>query len=371
MPAANRSINSSVSEAMARPQFHSLTVKDVRKETDAATSVAFEVPEELAEAFSFIQGQYLTLRGEVDGQDLRRPYSVCVTPASGELRVCVKRLPGGRFSGYVNDNLKAGDRLEVLPPMGRFHAPLEADSAKRYLFIAAGSGITPVISNIATILAGEPEARITLIYGNRRQRDIIFQGVLADLKDRYMARLRIYHVLSDEEAMSPLFSGLLDEAKIAELATALTDVDQLDWAFICGPGPVMDGGRAALEGLGMPAERIKIESFGERPHASALETAPAEAGEGAEVEVLLNGVRSHITVPYSGQAVLDAAQAAGLDVPFACKGGVCCTCKARLIEGEVTMDVVYGLEPDEIEAGYILTCQSHPKTDKLVVDYDG
>ena len=356
---------------MARPQFHSLTVSDVRKETDGATSVAFIVPGDLAETYAFTQGQYLTLRAEIDGHDLRRPYSVCVAPDAGELRVCVKKLPGGRFSGFVNDNLKAGDRLEVMPPMGRFHAPLEAGEAKRYLFIAAGSGITPVISNIATILAVEPEAEVTLIYGNRRQRDIIFAGALADLKDRFIERLRIFHVLSDEEAATELFTGLLDEAKISELVTRLTDVARLDWVFICGPGPVMDGGKAALEKLGLAPERIKIESFGERPHAGALKAEPVDEGDAAKVDIVYRGIKTRIAVPRRGTAILDAAHAAGLDVPFACKGGVCCTCKARLIEGEVSMDVVYGLEPDEIEAGYILTCQSHPKTDKLVVDYDG
>ena len=356
---------------MARPQFHTLTVSDVRKETEGATSVAFAVPGDLAEAYRFTQGQYLTLRTEVDGHDLRRPYSVCVAPDAGELRVCVKKLPGGRFSGFVNDNLQAGDKIDVMAPMGRFHAPLEAGEPKSYLFIAAGSGITPVISNIATILAAEPAAEVTLIYGNRRQRDIIFLGALADLKDRFIDRLRIFHVLSDEAASTELFSGLLTQDKIAELATRLVDLENLDWAFICGPGPVMDGGKAALEGLGMAPDRIKIESFGDRPHASALDSEPEDSGDAAEVDIVYRGRRTQIAVPRSGTAILDAAHAAGIDVPFACKGGVCCTCKAKLIEGEVSMDVVYGLEPDEIAAGYILTCQSHPTTEKLVVDYDG
>ncbi|MGI9465057.1 MAG: 1,2-phenylacetyl-CoA epoxidase subunit PaaE [Aestuariivirgaceae bacterium] len=358
---------------MPRPQFHTLTVKEVRKETDAATSVAFAVPDDLAEAYRFTQGQYLTLRAEVGGHELRRPYSVCVTPDAGELRVCVKKLPGGRFSGFVNDDLKAGDSLDVMPPMGRFHAPLNGSKGKHYLFIAAGSGITPVISNIATVLAAEPSSAITLIYGNRRQRDIIFQGALADLKDRYLDRLSIFHVLSDEAAGTELFSGMLDEAKISELTAQLVGIDRLDWAFICGPGPVMDGGKAALIGAGLAEERIKIESFGDRPFASALAapSEPVDETRAAEVEIVLRGLRSKIAVPYSGAAILDTAQSAGIDVPFSCKGGVCCTCKAKLVEGEVEMDVVYGLEPDEIEAGYILTCQSHPKTDKLIVDYDG
>ncbi len=359
---------------MPRPEFHTLTVKEVRKETDDATSVAISVPDALRGAYTFTQGQYLTLRATVDGQELRRPYSICVAPDSGELRVCVKRLHEGRFSGYVNDVLEAGDAIDVMGPMGRFHAPLEPDAVKSYLFIAGGSGITPVISNIRTILAAEPKSRVTLIYGNRRGRDIIFREALADLKDLHLSRLQVFHVLSDEIPDIPLFAGMLTEDKISELASRLCDVGQLDWAFICGPGPVMDGGKAALLALGMADERIKIESFGERPVAGDLKPSSADVeidGRRAEVDVILRGVRTRIAVPFQGPPILDVAHDAKVDVPFACKGGVCCTCRARLIEGAVEMDIVYGLEPDEIEAGYILTCQSHPTTDKVVVDYDG
>jgi ring-1,2-phenylacetyl-CoA epoxidase subunit PaaE len=360
---------------MPRPEFHTLTVKEVRKETDDATSVAFVVPEELSEAFKFTQGQYLTLRATVNGEELRRPYSVCVAPDSGELRVCVKRLHEGRFSSFVNDVLKVGDTIDVMAPIGRFHAPLEPSAAKSYLFIAGGSGITPVISNIRTILTKEPESEITLIYGNRRGRDIIFREALADLKDLYLSRLQVFHVLSDEIPDIPLFAGMLTEEKIDELVSTLCDVSDLDWAFICGPGPVMDGGKAALKSIGMPEDRIKIESFGERPVAGDVKAKGngAAVGDGrmAEVDVILRGLRTRISVPFEGAPILDVAHEAKVDVPFACKGGVCCTCRAKLIEGEVDMDIVYGLEPDEIEAGYILTCQSHPKTDKVVVDYDG
>ncbi len=360
---------------MPRPEFHSLTVREVRKETDDATSVAFTVPGDLAEAYRFTQGQYLTLRATVNGEELRRPYSVCVAPDSGELRVCVKRLQEGRFSGYINDVLKAGDALDVMGPMGRFNAPLEPDGAKSYLFIAGGSGITPVISNIRTIMASEPKSAVTLIYGNRRGRDIIFREALDDLKDLYLSRLQVFHVLSDEIPDIPLFAGMLTEEKISELVSTLCDVGGIDWAFICGPGPVMDGGKAALLALGIPEDRIRIESFGERPVAGTLRPggngAAKPDGRKAEVDVILRGIRTRIAVPFQGAPILDVAHDAKIDVPFACKGGVCCTCRARLVEGEVDMDIVYGLEPDEIEAGYILTCQSHPKTDKVVVDYDG
>ena len=360
---------------MARPEFHSLAVNEVRKETDEATSVSFSVPDALADAYRFTQGQYLTLRATVNGEELRRPYSVCVAPDSGDLRVCVKRLHEGRFSSFVNDVLQAGDKIDVMGPMGRFNAPLEGDAATTYLFIAGGSGITPVMSNIRTILAAEPASQITLIYGNRRGRDIIFREALSDLKDLYLERLRIFHVLSDETPETPLFGGMLSQDKISELVQALVDVKSLDWAFICGPGPVMDGGKAALTELGMSPEQIKIESFGERPVARDVKpkvNGAAAPGENmAKVEVVFRGLRTQISVPFEGAAILDVAHEAKIDVPFACKGGVCCTCRAKLIEGEVDMDIVYGLEPDEIEAGYILTCQSHPKTAKVVVDYDG
>ncbi|MEM8686529.1 MAG: 2Fe-2S iron-sulfur cluster-binding protein [Pseudomonadota bacterium] len=361
---------------MPRPEFHELLVADVRKETDDATSVAFHVPDALAENYRFTQGQYLTLRTEVDGEDLRRPYSVCVSPDKGELRVCVKKIPLGRFSSFVNDNLKAGDRLSVLPPMGRFHAPIEAEGEKTYVLFAGGSGITPVISIIETVLAREPLAKVTLFYGNRATGDIIFRERLSDLKDAYLGRLRVFHVLSDEVPEVPLFGGMMTQNKVVDLVTSLTDPLNVDWFFICGPGPMMDGAKAALEELGVEPGRIKIESFGSRPVAAngkapTSASQPEETDEAADVEVIYQGMRKKIRVPFKGVPILDKAHEAKIDVPYACKGGVCCTCKAKLVEGQVDMDIVYGLEPDEIEAGYILTCQSHPTTDKLVIDYDG
>lgn len=359
---------------MSKRQFHCLEVVDVRRETERATSIAFAVPEALAQTFAFKAGQYLTLRAEIGGETLRRPYSVCVAPDSGELRICSKMIDGGRFSTYLNEGVKVGDRLEVMAPMGRFHAPIEADKAKRYVFLAGGSGITPVIANMRAILAGEPDSEIVLVYGNRTIADIIFREALCDLKDRHMERLQLFHVLSDEIPDQPLFAGMMDEAKVHELLSRLVPVGDVDWFFICGPGPMMDGARAALTRLGVDDDRIKIESFGERPQGSAATPTTqttAVNGAAAEVEVIHNGVRKTIAVPFAGPAILDCATARRIDVPFACKGGVCCTCRAKLVEGEVEMDVVYGLEPDEIAAGYILTCQAHPRSKRLVVDYDG
>jgi ring-1,2-phenylacetyl-CoA epoxidase subunit PaaE len=352
-------------------EFHSLTVTDVRRETEEAVSVAFEVPDALKETFGFVQGQYLTLRARVGGEELRRPYSVCVAPEDGELRVCVKKLHGGRFSSFVNDQLKVGDSLDVMAPMGRFHAPDEPGALRHYVGFAGGSGITPVMSNLRAVLGREPNSRFTLFYGNRNARSIIFRDELADLKDRFMGRLQVFHVLGDEVPEIALFGGLMDEAKVTELVTRLIDVETVDWFFICGPGPMMDGAAAALARLGVPEEKVKIESFGARPFASQLARPVEDSGEGADVEVRFGGITTKLRVPFAGQPILDAVHAAGIDAPYACKGGVCCSCRARLVEGEVDMDVVYGLEPDEIAAGFVLTCQSHPKTARVVIDYDG
>jgi ring-1,2-phenylacetyl-CoA epoxidase subunit PaaE len=334
-------------------------------------SVAFEVPDGLKESFRFVQGQYLTLRARVGGEELRRPYSVCVAPEDGELRVCVKKLHGGRFSSFVNDQLKVGDSLDVMAPMGRFHAPDEPGALRHYVGFAGGSGITPVMSNLRAVLGREPNSRFTLFYGNRNARSIIFRDELADLKDRFMGRLQVFHVLGDEVPEIALFGGLMDEAKVTELVTRLIDVETVDWFFICGPGPMMDGAAAALARLGVPEEKVKIESFGARPFASQLARPVENSAEGADVEVRFGGITTKLRVPFAGQPILDAVHAAGIDAPYACKGGVCCSCRARLVEGEVDMDVVYGLEPDEIAAGFVLTCQSHPKTARVVIDYDG
>jgi ring-1,2-phenylacetyl-CoA epoxidase subunit PaaE len=256
--------------------------------------------------------------------------------------------------------------------MGRFYALSEPEAARHYVGFAGGSGITPVMSNLRAALMREPRSRFTLFYGNRNARSIIFRDQLADLKDRFMGRLRVFHVLSDEIPDIELFGGLMDEAKVRELSTQLIDVDAVDWFFICGPGPMMDAAAAALAGLGVPESKVKIESFGSRPFASQLAPPPSDAGAAAaDVEVTLRGITTRIRVPFAGQPILDAVHAAKIDAPYACKGGVCCSCRARLVEGEVDMDVVYGLEPDEIAAGYILTCQSHPKTERVVIDYDG
>lgn len=352
--------------------FHALRVRDVRKETDEATSIAFEVPDDLAGDFRFTPGQYLTLRAEIDGQDLRRPYSICSGLDEGELRVAVKRIPDGRFSGFANSGIHAGDSIEVMPPQGRFCLDFDADASRHYVGLAGGSGITPFMSIIKSVLEAEPNSQFTLFYGNRTVSGIIFRDELEDLKDRYLGRLRLFHVLSDEARDVDLLSGLMTEDKVSDLLGKLIDRDTVDCFLICGPGPMIEGCRNALKVLGIEDGRIKLELFGTPPPQAGprKKIDPSELGPSADVTVMLNGHKTEFKLPYNGEAVLDAALAQNLDLPFACKGGVCCTCKARLIEGEVDMDVNYGLEKEEIEAGYILTCQSHPKSEKLVVDYD-
>lgn len=351
--------------------FHALTVVDVRRETEDATSIAFGIPSGKEESFSFKAGQYLTLMREFDGESLRRPYSVCVSPDEGELRVCVKKLPGGRMSSYVADELKVGDEVAVMEPHGRF--TLETDSAgeNHYVGIAGGSGITPVLSIVRTVLRAEPNSRVTLLYGNRGINDIIFRRKIAELKDLYLERFNVMHVLAEGDNDVELFSGMLTSEKVESLLTTFLQPKDISGYFICGPGPMMDGAGEALKRLGVADERVKIESFGSTApvHRGAVICDVEDDVNAAHATVIVGGSRQQVRVPRQGN-VLDAALAAKMDLPFACKGGVCCTCKARLIEGEVEMAVNYGLEDDEIARGFILTCQARPLTDTLVVDYD-
>ena len=359
---------------MARPQFYDLTVSDVREETHDAKSVAFEVPDDLKDELAFVQGQYLTLRATINGEELRRPYSVCVAPSSGEWRVCVKRDPMGRFSGFVNDELKAGDTLGVMrKAMGRFYAPIEPEKEKSYVMMAGGSGVTPIMSNIRAVLEQEPKSKITLFYGNKTRRDIIFREAFSDLKNVHMERFRVFHVLSHEVPEVELLDGMMTPEKVTELVTKLTPPLDVDHFFICGPGPMMDGGKAALLELGVDEKRIKIESFGNRPVVARPPAVQVEKEnvETAEVNIVVDGVRTSLNIPFDTPNILDFALEAKIDAPFSCKSGICSTCRAKLVEGEVEMGKVHGLEPDEIEAGYILTCSSRPKSKKIVIDYDG
>lgn len=350
--------------------FHRLRVADVRRETDEATSIAFEVPPDLAGEYAFVPGQYLTLKATIDGHELRRPYSICSGLGEGELRVAVKQIPDGRFSSFANAVLRQGDTIEVLPPQGRFCIDFDPAARRHYVGLAGGSGITPFMSIIKSVLKAEPKSEFTLFYGNRTVNGIIFHDELEDLKDRYLGRLRLFHVLSDEIPNVPLFGGLMTEEKVTALLQSLIDVDDVDCFLLCGPGPMTEGARHALATLGVPEEKVKFELFGTPPPQAGPRRVVQPDGRVAEVTVIRHGITTSFKLPFDGDPILDTALANKVDLPFACKGGVCCTCRAKLLEGEVSMDVNYGLEKDEIEAGYILTCQSRPLTEKLVVDYD-
>ncbi len=353
--------------------FHSLKIADVRREIDDAVSLRFELPEELKEAFRFSAGQHLTLRTEIDGEDVRRNYSICVAPHEDELRVAIKKVNGGLFSSWANGGIAVGDMMEVMPPHGSFTWAFDAARAATYVGFAGGSGITPVLALLKTALIAEPESSFTLLYGNRASNSIMFLEELANLKNRFIDRLQIYHFLEEEEEEVELFNGRLDSGKIAEVLQSIVDPKMIDAAFICGPGPMMDAVEHGLIEAGVSKDRILIERFtvGEM---SAEQAARARVLEqeaaGRKVQVTLEGRKRSLSFDAGKGSILENARAAGLPAPFACKAGVCATCRAKLISGEVEMKQNYGLSAEEVAQGYILTCQAVPLTDDVVLDYD-
>lgn len=352
--------------------FHALTVAEVVPETDEALSIRFDVPFDLAEQYRFKAGQHLTLMAIIDGEEVRRNYSLCTAPADGELKVTVKRIAGGLFSNWVGDQLKAGERIAVMPPHGSFTVPFSPGAARRYVGIAGGSGITPIMSLIRTALADEPGSRFTLFYGNRDSRSVIFLEALAALKDRYMGRLELFHFLADEEGDVDLFNGMLDAGRVGDAIERLVvDPEGVDAWFICGPGPMMDAAESVLLDRGTPKDRIHIERFtAGRPDAAqaAQLAAIQQAAAGQQIAVTLDGRTRRID--FDGSTILDSARKSGLPAPFACKAGVCATCRAKVTSGKVEMAVHYGLTDEEIADGYVLTCQAVPVGDGVAVDYD-
>ena len=351
------------------PKFHSLKIAEVRRETADAVSLRFEVPAELADDYRFVQGQHLTLKAEVAGEELRRSYSICAAVDDGELRVAIKKIGGGVFSNWANDSLKAGDSIEVMTPEGRFHTELDPASARHYVAFAAGSGITPVMSLIKTTLKAEPNSRFTLIYGNRRQNSVIFSEALEDLKDRYMTRFTLYHVFSREEQEVPLFNGRLDRARVGAFLDTLVPAETIDAAFICGPGEMIDEVEAGLLAGGVAAERIHLERFGVPDSGPAHHVEAGDAPQ-ARVTIIVDGLRREMDFRAEDPSILEVALAAGLDLPFSCKGGVCCTCRARVLEGKVRMDKNFSLEQPDVDDGFVLTCQAHPLTERVVISFD-
>lgn len=353
--------------------FEQLTVREVRRETNDCVSIAFEIPETLKNSFQFLQGQYITLKTKIGGEEVRRSYSICSSPLDHELRVAVKKVPQGIFSTYANEVLKAGDQLDVMPPMGKFFTPLIPTQKKNYVGFAAGSGITPLLSIIKTTLQTERESTFTLVYGNRNRHSIIFRETLEALKNKYMNRFRLIHILSRETTDTPLNSGRIDADKCSVLCDKTIDLKQTDEFFLCGPEEMIFAVKNVLEQQLVPAEKIHFELFttaGQQHRKNHQQEEDTDKGPKSKITVTLDGISFDFELSQKGDAILDAALKQGADLPYACKGGVCCTCRAKLVEGEVDMEVNYGLEPDEIEQGFILTCQAHPKSEKVVVDFD-
>jgi ring-1,2-phenylacetyl-CoA epoxidase subunit PaaE len=353
--------------------FYPLQIKFIRQETKDCVSILFDVPPELQPTFAYHQGQHLTLKAEINGQELRRNYSLCSSPLDNEWRIAVKKTDFGLFSTYANHTLKAGDTLEVLPPMGKFFIQLDANQSKQYVAVAAGSGITPLLSIIKTTLLTEPQSSFALVYANRGRDSIIFKEELENLKNQFLTRLAVHHIFSREKTDSPINHGRMDADKCSLIFTKLIPLAQTDAFFICGPAEMIFTVRDYLEKNGFSKKQIHYELFAAGQNEITLpKKAAVELVEDtkAKVVIKLDGIESSFELPYNGDSILDAALQNGAGLPYACKGGVCCTCKARLVSGEVIMDVNYGLEPEEIAAGYILTCQSHPTTEKVVVDFD-
>jgi ring-1,2-phenylacetyl-CoA epoxidase subunit PaaE len=354
--------------------FHSLRIAEIRRETPDAVSLRFDLPSEMREAFTFQPGQHLTLRTEIAGEDIRRNYSVCVAPHEGELRIAVKQIAGGAFSGWANSELKVGDLIEVMAPHGAFTWPFDPEAARRYVAFAGGSGITPIASLLKTAMAVEPKSRFMLLYGNRSAAQVMFLEELAGLKNRYMDRLEIFHFLEDEDEEVELFNGQLNAQKTEAVLTDLVRPGEVDAFFICGPGPMMDAVEAGLKARGVPPSRIFIERFTIGPLSAAQAAAARrleEKASGLSITVVLDGRRSRIVFDAEKGNVLESARAAGIPAPFACKGGVCATCRAKLVSGEVEMKANYALTPAELAQGYVLTCQAVPVGEGVVLDYDG
>lgn len=357
---------------MAAPQFHALTVSQVQSATRDALAVTFEVPQHLQDAFAYVQGQYLTLRTALDGKELRRSYSICSALQDRRLRVAIKRVAGGVFSNWAAGNLKPGTVIDVMPPQGNFHLPLAPDVPRHIVAFASGSGITPVLSIIKTTLLAEPLASVTLVYGNRSSGSVMFKEELEDLKDSYLGRLNLVWVMSRESQDIPLFNGRIDYEKCCQILTHWVDPAGIDAAFICGPEDMMLATSRALQDKGLDKARIKVELFGtaapgEQPRQARL---PLVGNDQCAVEVVLDGTRHSFTMHKNRLNLVDAGILAGLEMPYACKGGVCSTCRGKVLAGEVDMDINFALEDYEVARGFVLCCQSYPVSDTLVIDFD-
>ena len=356
--------------------FHQLEVKDIRPETASCISVSFIIPPFLKKEFSFTQGQNITIKIIIAGQELRRSYSVCSSPLEDELTIAIKKISGGKFSDWANSNLKKGALLDVLPPTGKFYTELNTANKKNYIAFAAGSGITPILSIIKTTLSTEPGSSFTLVYGNRNRGSIIFKEELEGLKNKYISRFIIHHILSREKTETLLYNGRIDAAKCESVFSRLIDINNCDEFFLCGPEEMIFSLKTYFEQKGIEQKKIHFELFttpGQKQALAARQEPGAEnsfTDKISKITIKSDGISADFDLPYNGEAILNAATKLGIDLPFACKGGVCATCRAKLITGDVMMDNNYALEPEEIKNGSILTCQSHPRSERVVIDFD-
>lgn len=358
-----------------RARFHTLRVQDITRETSDCISVAFEVPEDLQDDYKFIPGQYLTLETEINGENVRRSYSLCSSPEDGELRVAIKKVENGRFSTFANEDLTVGSEMRVMTPEGKFNAKIDPGHTTNYVAFAAGSGITPVFSIMKSVLELEPESTFTLFYGNRTTQSVIFRDKIDALKNKFMNRLEVHHVLSREDQGSDFLKGHIDESKCVSFSQKFFNVDEVDEYYICGPEAMINCVSKSLQNLGAAENHIHYELFTSPAQNIAHKTKVSADKNKSEklksdVTVILDGDETHFSISSDGDCVLDAALDAGADVPYACKGAVCCTCRAKVLEGSVEMEMNYALEDDEVEEGYVLTCQSHPTSEKVVISYD-
>lgn len=345
-------------------------IKDIRKETSDCVSIAFDIPPDLKEIFHFKPGQYINIIKEVAGEELHRSYSLCCSPEDKEWRVAVKKMYGGKFSVYANESLKAGDLVELMPPNGKFTSLIQSGQNKNYLFIAAGSGITPVMSLIRSILQVEKESTISLLYGNSTTNHIIFRDNILDIKNQYLNRFQVHFILSREMMEEAWFTGRISGEKLNFFANKVFFPKAVDEVFICGPETMILDCKSTLESLGIADSKIHIELFGTELPSPIKPISSSEFGKSAHIRLKTDGRTTEFELEFGSTSILEAALEKKVNLPFACKGGVCCTCKAKLIEGEVEMLRNYGLEQEEINSGYILTCQAYPKTSSISVDFD-
>ena len=351
--------------------FHPLKIKEVKKETADAVSILFDIPSNLHDQFSFTQGQNVTIKMLINGEEVRRSYSLCSSPLDKAFRVAVKKVDGGLFSTYANEQLKAGDELEVMPPIGKFFTQLDVAHKKNYVGFAAGSGITPLLSIIKTTLMTEPISSFTLVYGNKSNGSILFKEEMEALKNKFLNRFQLIHILSRERTDADINFGRIDGFKCDKLFDRIISINA-DEFFICGPEQMIFSVKDFLESRLVDEKKIHFELFtSTKPRTSNFVAATsADNAPKSSITLKVDGRSFDFDLPFNGNNILDAALQQGADLPYACKGGVCCTCKAKLIEGKVDMDVCWGLEQEEIEQGFILTCQAHPTTEKVVVDFD-